>query len=337
MTPPTPHLRQSEETPVVSVIMPAYNVARFIGAALDSVFAQTFTNFEVIVVNDGSPDTEELERVLGPYQDRILYFKQENRGVSAARNVGVRAARGTFIAHLDPDDLWEPDYLQAQLAEIERDPSIDVVYPDAFMFGDAPEAGRRYMDWCPSEGEVTIENILRERCHIMGSLLARRAAMLKAGPFDEDLRSCEDFDMWLRILNSGGRIAYHRRVLMRYRRRLDSHTSDVRQLLDSFLRVLDKAERGFDLTPAELEALHDRRNKVRAEAALASGKQAFFLGDTKTAIASIRAANEYFKSARLSFATLFMRLMPRLLLRVYNLRKRPASIRLDALGHEVRS
>lgn len=143
--------------------------------------------------------------------------------------------------------------------------------------------------------------------------------------------------MWLRILNSGGRIAYHRRVLMRYRRRLDSHTSDVRQLLDSFLRVLDKAERTFDLTPAELEALRERRNRVRAEAALASGKQAFFLGDTKTAIASIRAANEYFKSARLSFATLFMRLMPRLLLRVYNLRKRPASIRLDGLGDEIRT
>lgn len=337
MNQPTPHLRQTEETPVVSVIMPAYNVAAYIGEALESVFAQTFKDYEVIVVNDGSPDTEELERVLAPYQNRILYFKQENRGVSAARNVGVRAARGTFIAHLDPDDLWEPDYLQAQLAEIERDPSIDVVYPDAFMFGDGPVAGRRYMDWCQSEGEVTIENVLRERCHIMGSLLARRAAVIKAGPFDEDLRSCEDFDMWLRILNSGGRIAYHRRVLMRYRRRLDSHTSDFRQLNDSFLRVLVKVERTFDLSPAELEALHERRNQVRAEMALASGKQAFFRGDTKTAIANLRAANEHFRSVRLTFATLFMRLMPRLLRRVHGLRNRSSSIRLDALGNEIRS
>jgi len=142
------------DAPAVSVIMPAYNVSQFISEALESVFAQTFKDYEVIVVNDGSPDTDELLRALAPYRGRIRYIEQENRGVSAARNAAIRAARGHYVAHLDPDDLWEPGYLAAQLAEFARDPSIDVLYPDALIFGDAPEAGRRFMDWCPSSGEV---------------------------------------------------------------------------------------------------------------------------------------------------------------------------------------
>ncbi len=166
-------------SPTVSVIMPAYNVARYIGDALESVFAQTFKDFEVVVVNDGSPDTEELERVLADYRGRVVYLKQENRGVSAARNAGIRAARAPFVAHLDPDDLWEPDYLASQLAVFDQDPSIDVLYPDALIFGDSPEAGLRFMDWCRSEGEVTVESLFAERCHVMCSVTARREALLR--------------------------------------------------------------------------------------------------------------------------------------------------------------
>jgi glycosyltransferase involved in cell wall biosynthesis len=84
--------------PKISVIIPAYNVAPYVGETLRSVFAQTFVDFEVIIVNDGSPDTEEFERVLTPFRERINYLTQENRGASAARNTGLRAARGEFVA-----------------------------------------------------------------------------------------------------------------------------------------------------------------------------------------------------------------------------------------------
>src|SRR5512132_4544704 len=94
----------------VSIIIPAYNVASFIGETLDSVWAQSFTDYEVIVINDGSPDTEEMERVLAPYLDRIVYLKQENQGAGAARNAGLRAARGNYIAFLDGDDVWYPTH-----------------------------------------------------------------------------------------------------------------------------------------------------------------------------------------------------------------------------------
>src|SRR5437763_483641 len=96
-----PVVVHSELSPQVSIIIPAYNVAPYIAETLDSVFAQTYMNYEVIVVNDGSPDTEDFERALEPYLDRITYLKQENAGVSVARNAGLLAARGEFVAFLD--------------------------------------------------------------------------------------------------------------------------------------------------------------------------------------------------------------------------------------------
>ncbi len=138
--------------------MPAYNAAPYIGETLDSVFAQTFIDYEVIVVNDGAPDTLELERALVPYKSRIRYIKQENLGAGAARNEGLRAAQGEFIAFLDADDLWLPNYLEEQLKFI-RANDFDLVCADAMHFGDSPLAGRTYMEafmeTAPVEGELT--------------------------------------------------------------------------------------------------------------------------------------------------------------------------------------
>ena len=91
--------------PQVSVIMPIYNTAHLIEASLNSVLEQTFSNFEIIVVNDGSPDTAELEEILKPYQSRIVYIKQENKRAARARNNGISKARGEFLAFLDSDDV----------------------------------------------------------------------------------------------------------------------------------------------------------------------------------------------------------------------------------------
>src|SRR5712691_11630296 len=132
--------------PTVSVIIPAYNVAPYIGETLDSVFAQTFADYEVIVINDGSPDTEELERELARFIDRIRYIKQENRGASAARDAGLRAARGELVAFLDADDLWLPNYLDEQI-KFMRERDCDLVCADAMMFGETPNAGQTYMEW----------------------------------------------------------------------------------------------------------------------------------------------------------------------------------------------
>src|SRR5688500_16843212 len=97
---------QSSQIPLVSVIIPTYNAAEFIGETLDSVFAQTFKNFEVIVINDGSSDNVQLEQVLQRYPVNLHYIKQDNQGAAAARNAGLHAATGEFVAFLDADDTW---------------------------------------------------------------------------------------------------------------------------------------------------------------------------------------------------------------------------------------
>src|SRR6185436_15700253 len=102
--------------PAVSIVIPAYNCAAYLDHTLRSIWAQTFRDYEVIVVNDGSPDTEALEAVLRPYRDRVVYLRQENRGASAARNTGIRASQAPLVAFLDADDAWEPEYLELQTA-----------------------------------------------------------------------------------------------------------------------------------------------------------------------------------------------------------------------------
>jgi glycosyltransferase involved in cell wall biosynthesis len=199
--------------PLVSVIIPAYNASRFIAATLDSVLAQTFKDFEIIVVNDGSPDSEELERVLEPFRSRITYLRQENQGPSVARNTGIRESRGKFIAPLDADDLWEPEHLSAQLDALNADPSMDMVYADARIFGDAPEAGRTVMELNPSEGEVTFERLATRQCTVHHCVcLIRREILSRTGLYDPAFRRAEDVDLWLRIAMHGGRATSPRPV-----------------------------------------------------------------------------------------------------------------------------
>ena len=310
--------------PAVSVIMPAYRSAAYIAEALDSVFAQTFRDFEVVVVNDGSPDTEELERALEPYRGRVVYLSQENRGVSAARNAAIRVARAPLVAMLDPDDLWEPDYLEVQVGMMRADPTLDLLYPNALIFGEGAHAGRTYMEVNPSEGEVTFEGLLRQECTIVNYVIARRDAVVAAGGFDETLRRSEDFDLWLRILCRGGRIAYHRRVLARYRRHAGSLSSDPVLMGRDLVRVLDKAAATLELTDAQRRLLERERGRFHAGLRLEEGKRAFEGGDTRAALEGIGEANRVLRSRKLTLVALLLRVAPGLLRRAYGLRGRYA-------------
>lgn len=311
----------------VSVVIPAYNCAAYIGETLESVFAQTFTNYEVIVINDGSPDTDELERVLQAYRDHIVYIAQANRGPGAARNAGIRAARSPLIALLDSDDAWEPDYLAVQAAALQCDPTIDMIYPNALVVGDAPEAGRIAMEVWPSEGEVTFESLVTQRCNVLVSVTARRDAIVRAGLFDEAewLRGSEDFDLWLRIAKHGGRIAYHRRVLLRYRRRNGSLSCDPIGIFRRALRVLDKAERTLNLTPSEAEAIRHARSRFLAWLRLYEGKSALRRGDAKAAGDALREAYAFFRNPKIALALLGLRFAPQLFLHTYRVRDYLAS------------
>ena len=312
--------------PLVSVIIPTYQVAQYIAATLDSVLAQTFKDYEIIVVNDGSPDTEELEKVLAPYRDRITYLRQEHQGVSAARNTGIRAARGKYIAPLDGDDMWASENLAAQLAVLEADPSLDMVYADARILGDVPEAGRTLMELSPSAGEVTFERLVTRQCtvHICVSV-CRRETLLRAGLFDPVFRGTEDIDMWLRIARQGGRIACQRRVLGCYRRRPGSLSSDRVSMLEGFLAVLAKAARDPHLTAAQREVLEQQRLVERANLELQQGKNAFLSGDTEAAVSHLTRANAQRKSLKLATVLMLLPVAPRLLRALYYWRDRHIS------------
>jgi glycosyltransferase involved in cell wall biosynthesis len=303
------------------VIVPAYNTAPFIAETLDSVFAQSMADFEVIVVNDGSPDTPALEQALLPYRDRIRYIVQSNGGLSAARNTAIRASGSELVAFLDSDDVWEPDYLQHQVQQLDER-GLTVVYPDATLFGDTRLAGRRFMDIHPSSGPVTIESLVTQRCNVMVSVVARRQAIVDAGMFDDSLRSSEDFDLWLRIVRMGGHIGYHRRPLVRSRVRGDSLSANGVSMCQHILRVLDKAVRELDLSPREREVIADRRRDFAAMLRFHEGKRAFLSGSYDEAATALTDANHHLSRTKLTIAVALMRLMPRVLLKAYDLRAR---------------
>lgn len=309
--------------PLVSVIIPAYRAAESIAATLDSVLAQTFKDYEIIVVNDGSPDSEELEKALEPCRDRIIYLRQENQGPGGARNTGILMARGPYVALLDADDMWDPEHLAAQLAVLEADPSIDMVYADARIAGDVPEAGRTVMELCPSAGEVTFERLVTRQCtvHICVSV-CRRETLLRAGLFDSAFRGTEDIDMWLRIARLGGRIAYQRRVLGCYRRQAGSLSSDRVSMVEGFLAVLAKAARDPHLTAAQRDVLESQLALERSNLELQKGKNAFLAGDAEAAVSHLRRANAQHKSLKLATVLMLLRVAPGCLRALYQWRDR---------------
>ena len=315
-------MQQTTHSPKVSVIIPSYNTAQYIGETLDSVCVQTFNDYEVIVINDGSPDTAQLERALRPYRDVITYLKKPNGGLSSARNFGIRASRGRYVALLDSDDVWEPDYLETQVAALDADPAIAVSYANALIFGDSADAGRDYMSVFPSEGEVTLQSLVNLECNVLVSALVRREMFDRVGLFDESLRTNEDFDRWLRIAHAGGRFVYHRRPLWRYRKRAGALSNDPVVMSGGALHVLEKARRELELTPADAAAIDRCCNRLRAMLQLHQGKRAFFAGDFAAARTALAAANAQLKSRKLALAVQAMRLSPRLLLRAYKARDR---------------
>lgn len=307
----------------VSVIIPVYGTAAFVADALDSVLIQTRTDYEIIVVNDGSPDSRVLEEVLEPYRDRIIYMVQENRGLAGARNTGVRSSRAEYVAMLDSDDRWHPEYLASQLSVLESDPAIDVVYPDAVRFTGKTIGTVKYSRSYPVGGEISFARVLARECQIYGGVTARREALLRIGLYDEELRSGEDLDLWLRILKAGGRITYNDQVLAYYRIRDGSLTSNEVLLARNILKLLDKLKTKMELTVDEQILLEDQRAGLTAKLSLAEGKQAFILGDPQTAIRKLSAAERHKKSWKLRTVIVMLRVAPSMLHWLYRLRERP--------------
>jgi len=181
--------------PAVSVIIPTYNRAGTIARAIDSVLAQDYLNFELIVVDDGSTDT--TSDTLGTYGDKIRIIRQENRGVSAARNRGIAAARGDLIAFLDSDDYWLDGKLARQVAFFRDHPDTLICQTEELWVrnGRRVNPGTRHRK---RGGDIFIPSL--SLCIVSPSTVMMRRGLFEAvGLFDESLPACEDYDLWLRV------------------------------------------------------------------------------------------------------------------------------------------
>jgi glycosyltransferase involved in cell wall biosynthesis len=180
--------------PLISCIIPVFNGERYLGEALDSILAQTYRPIEIIVVDDGSTDgTGEL---VARYGHRIRYFRQNNEGAPTARNAGLSAARGAFVAFLDSDDLWQPDKLERQMARFEARPELDlcVTHLQRFWIPELETERKRFQDHRFAE-------VLPG--YITQTLLARRNVFDSVGNFNTSRRVGDPMDWFLRAAEQG--------------------------------------------------------------------------------------------------------------------------------------
>jgi glycosyltransferase involved in cell wall biosynthesis len=185
----------NDPKPLVSVVIPTYNRGWTLKEAIDSVLDQDYGNLELIVVDDGS--TDDTPQLLSAYADRLRYLRQTNRGVSAARNAGIRASRGAFIALLDSDDIWLPGKLIAQVDYFIRHPQALICQTQEIWIrnGRRVNPGKRHR----KPAGMIFEKSLA-LCLVSPSAVMMRPSLLaEVGLFDESLPACEDYDLWLRI------------------------------------------------------------------------------------------------------------------------------------------
>lgn len=233
--------------PAVSVVMPAYNAAWCVRKAIDSVLAQDFQDFELIVVDDGS--TDDTAAVLASYGDRIRVVSKVNGGMSSARNAGIRASCGEFIAFLDADDWWLPGKLGQQIALMRARPEVGFASTAARV--EDPE-GNLLNPWpCPEWQGSFLAHLFGNGAGIAGgsSALMVRSALLKTvGGYDESLGGVEDADLWMRLAAvSEYACAPDTRVVVL--RRAGSVSRNVEEMRRGALRVLRKNRH---LLPAHL-------------------------------------------------------------------------------------
>lgn len=186
----------------VDVIIPAYNGARYLPYALDSVIAQTFGDWKIVLVDDGS--TDNTAEVVAPYAarlgERLAYIRQANAGVSAARNRAIRASDAEFIALLDADDVWRPERLAETVRAFREHPEAGIVYSGLTLMDAEGREGQTYTGTKANETAKVAPLIYSREIHLpCVTVSVRRRCVEEAGLFDESMRATEDRDLWFRV------------------------------------------------------------------------------------------------------------------------------------------
>lgn len=236
--------------PKVSVIIPAYNAITYLPRALVSVSRQSFTDFEVLIINDGSSDNLEqwFTELIDP---RVKLIGQQNKGVAAARNTGIAQSQGEYIAFLDADDLWEPTKLEKQVCCLENNPQVALAHTNMGLVDWQGKSLGRVIQ-SPAEGDA-LKKILQQNTIVTSSVMIRKSCLEKVGVFDINLRSSEDWDLWVRIAAIYP-LAVIKEPLGYYRLHHNNMTKNWR-MLEQDLQIIEKIFQGV---PDELLHLKNR-------------------------------------------------------------------------------
>jgi len=259
--------------PRVNVLIPAFNAARYLPTAIESVISQTFDDWQIMLVNDGS--TDNTEQVVAPYieqlGDKIQYIRQENRGLPAARNTGIRQSSGEYLALLDADDVWLPCRLSESIDTLTNRPQAGLSYglitqidSDGHI-GYTFEGNRRHAEGC-----IASYIYMRKVELPCPTLTFRRKCLDEVGLFDESMRATEDRDLWLRIALKY-EVAFVPKVLAYYRVSPQSMSADPERMLRAQLQFIRKhfGKQGCGWRPRQVALA--RAYKQRAEALKTQG------------------------------------------------------------------
>lgn len=236
--------------PKVSVVIPAYNAMHYLPETVESVLKQTFSDFEALIINDGSSDNI-LHWASGLADSRVRLISQENRGLPEARNTGIAHAQGEYIAFLDADDLWEPTKLEKQVRCLDDNPAVGLVHTWLVLVDEQSKSTGRVMKY-NAQGDVW-NQVAEKNVIACPSVMVRRCCF-DVGVFDSNLRSLEDWDMWIRIA-SRYPFAAIAEPLAYYRQLPSSMSKNCQVMQESFRIVIEKT---FCCAPPEILYLKER-------------------------------------------------------------------------------
>ncbi|MBU1853503.1 MAG: glycosyltransferase family 2 protein [Candidatus Omnitrophica bacterium] len=215
---------------MISVIIPTFNRAGLLKKAIESVFSQTYQDFELIVIDDGSWD--DTARLVADFTGRLTYIKQSNKGPSAARNLGIRSSGGEFVAFLDSDDWWDREKLALQIDRMQKNPSYLVSHTQEIWYKNGKLLNQKHRHR-KFHGYI-FDNCLPLCVVSMSTVMIRRGLFDEVGLFDEGLRCCEDYDFWLRVSHKYPFLLIDKGLTLKDGGRIDQASFIYRQGMDKF-------------------------------------------------------------------------------------------------------
>jgi glycosyltransferase involved in cell wall biosynthesis len=224
------------KSPAISVIIPAYNQAQYVSEAIRSVLGQTYPDFELIVIDDGS--TDETPKILAKFSDpRIRVIWQPNAGLSAARNTGLRESHAQLVTFLDADDYFLPDKLEVLSRHLERYPEVGMVVGNERLID---PYGKVISAPAKEHSSLSLPGLLIDNPICVSAVLLRRRWLERIGNFDESLRACEDWDLWIRLLDGGCKMAWVDNFVVAYRIHPGQMTRQADRMRIAIFSTLDK-------------------------------------------------------------------------------------------------